>query len=53
MKKICLIAAIVLLNGCVMDQQQQRSPQFGNAKIYTTPGTVGGVSYSKYEVTPL
>ncbi len=53
MKGFCLFAAIVLLNGCVMDQAPQRSPQFGNAKVYTTPGGVGGVSYTKYEVTPL
>ncbi len=44
-----LILAVVLMAGC----QAQQQPHFGHATVYTTPGTVGGVSYSKYEVTPL
>ena len=46
-----LIAAVVLLAGCqaiIGGQQYKKGPQ-----VYTTPGSVGGVSYSKYEVTPL
>lgn len=52
MRKVLLCAAFLLLTACQM-QQAPKSPQFGNAKVYTTPGGVGGVSYTKYEVTPL
>ena len=51
MKQIILAALAVMLCACQMQQQPQA--QFGNAKVYTTPGGVGGVSYTKYEVTPL
>jgi hypothetical protein len=51
MKKVLLIVTL-LLSGCQM-QQAPQSNSFGNAKVYTTPGGVGGVSYTKYEVTPL
>jgi hypothetical protein len=49
MKKICLFAVIVLLSGC----QMEKTPQYGNATVYTTPGSPGGVSRSEYTVTPL
>ena len=49
--RIILLCAMIFL--CACQEQQQRAPQFGNAKVYTTPGGVGGVSYTKYEVTPL
>lgn len=52
MKQIILAALAAVLCACQM-QQPPQSPQFGNAKVYTTPGGVGGVSYTKYEVTPL
>jgi len=50
MKKLYLAMAFLCLCAC---QQQQQAPHFGNATVYTTPGGVGGVSYTKYEVTPL
>jgi len=50
-KKMLLFMAALLLTACQM--QQAPTPQFGNSKVYTTPGGVGGVSYTKYEVTPL
>lgn len=53
MNKIILCAAILLLAACEMQQQAPQGGSFGNAKVYTTPGGVGGVSYTKYEVTPL
>lgn len=53
MKKIFLVSCLLLLSACEMQQAPQVNPQFGNAKVYTTPGGVGGVSYTKYEVTPL
>jgi hypothetical protein len=48
MKKVLLILPILMMLGCVEQQ-----PKYGNATVYTTPGSPGGVSYSKYEVTPL
>jgi hypothetical protein len=51
MKQALTIIALLCL--CACTEQQTPTPQFGNAKVYTTPGGVGGVSYTKYEVTPL
>lgn len=47
--KSLFILFVLVLTGC----QQQKVPQYGNATVYTTPGGVGGVSYTKYEMTPL
>jgi len=52
MKKFIIVAAVLFLSACHI-QQSPKSPTFGNAKVYTTPGGKGGVSHSKYEVTPL
>jgi hypothetical protein len=52
MKQTFLVSVLLCLCACQM-QQAPQNPQFGNAKVYTTPGGVGGVSYTKYEVTPL
>jgi len=51
MKKVLLFVAVCMLSGCqavIGGQQYKKGPQ-----IYTTPGSPGGVSFSKYEVTPL
>ena len=52
MKNIFIFLSALCLCACQM-QQAPQAPSFGNAKVYTTPGGVGGVSYTKYEVTPL
>jgi hypothetical protein len=49
--KALLIVAVILLSGCqaiIGGQQYRKGPQ-----VYTTPGSPGGVSFSKYEVTRL
>ena len=50
MRLMCaLILISILLSSCA----EMKTPRYGNASIYTTPGSVGGVSYSEYKVTPL
>ena len=49
MQKIALVTMALMLSACVMEKQ----PQYGNAHVYTTPGSPGGVSGSSYTTTPL
>lgn len=58
-KKLALLLTTLLLNACVMEQQQPtgpgqtfQQPSF-HPTMYVSPGTVGGVSKSTYTVTPL
>jgi uncharacterized lipoprotein YajG len=58
--KLILIAAISMLSGCVIEQAPQVNPHGQTTQqpsfhptLYTSPGTVGGVSHSEYTVTEI